>query len=182
MRVLLERLGVRVVTASSGCPVEGLAVRHEQTVVVRASGYAPRDEFTLAHELLELHLPRELLELPRARKEALVDYGAAALLLPRAAFAADAHASGLDVPALRRRWRGASWAVVARRLVDVGAAGSAASWQGRQVAWRHGRPEHPSERVAVAQALRRGRAQLGPAMAWRIRGRAGESAVAVARG
>lgn len=181
VRELAEKLGWRVVKQQ--LPTEGLALRDAGTIVVSPTGYLARDEFTLAHELIEMVLPREWrLALQPERKEALVDFGAAALLLPRGPFLSSVVEEGLELPALRRRWARASWAVIARRLVDIGVASTAASWRGRATTWRHGTQAHPAERVAVAQALRRGRAQLGPAMAWRVRGRAGESAVAVARG
>lgn len=150
--------------------------------MISPSGYNARDEFTLAHELVELHCPAAWRELPRERKEAMCDRGAAALLLPAAAFRVSIDQHGLDLPQLRRQWRHASWATIARRLVDVGAASTIASWESLELAWRYGADAHPDEEHALAEVYAgRGRAEIGAVRAWRLGGAGLGRAVSVGR-
>lgn len=57
MGLLARRLGVHVVREDLGGGLAGCALRRLATVVVAPSGYSARDEFTLAHELVEMFLP-----------------------------------------------------------------------------------------------------------------------------
>jgi len=182
LRIAAERLGVRVCERELPEGVDGFAARHIRTVVVSPSGYSARDEFTVAHELIEIHAPQSWHELPRERKEAMCDRGAAALLLPAAAFRATIDELGLDLPRLRRRWRHASWGTIGRRLVDVGAASTIANWSDLELAWRYGAGAHPDEEHALAEVYAgRGRAQVGAVSAWRLGGAGLGRAVSVGR-
>jgi hypothetical protein len=173
MRGLIDSLGIRLVERWMGAGVLGCTLRSIETIVLSPSGYAARDEFTLAHEVLEYFAPAEWNTLPRETKEAICDRGAAALLLPALPFKIAVREHGIDLAALRRRWRLASWATIAHRLVDLGAASTASGWDSESLAWRYGGEEHPSEGAALRQARRRGRGWVAGARAWRLsRGRA----------
>lgn len=171
LRVAARRIGVEVCEKELPEGVHGFAARRIRTVVISPSGYPARDEFTLAHELMEMHIPDSWRELPRALKEEMCDRGAAALLLPAEAFCASVDRFGIDLPVLRRQWRNASWTTIARRLVDVGAASSAASWDSLELAWRYGGPARRDEEAALAEIYAgRGRARSGGVRAWRLGG------------
>jgi IrrE N-terminal-like domain len=183
MRVLAARLGVSI----HEHPVRGLAgvaVRSAHAVLLSPSGYAPRDEFTLAHELMELYLPSQWRRaLPEKLKERACDRGAAALLLPRQQFLFSLHGTGWDLPALRRRWPTASWGAIAARLVDLVPGVSACTWvDHRRASWRYDPAlelHHvgAAELIAVEQAQRHGRAVVVRrrlrARAWRLVARQG---------
>lgn len=110
-------------------------------------------------------------------REDACDRGAAALLLPRVAFRSSAEQLRADLPALRRAWPAASWATLARRLVDIGLAHTAAAFDSAELAWRTGALQGElalAEARAVAEAYTRGRAhaRAGGAgvRAWRLGG------------
>lgn len=168
--LLARLLGVNVVEAALGGR-EGFAFS-DRTVLVDPTGYTPRDEFTVAHEIAELHLPQDWREaLGSELWERACDRVASALLLPAAAFKASVVELGVDLPALRRRWQHASWDTLARRLVDVGAVSTAAAWDSLEEAWRYGGEPHDFEEHAVVEALSgRGTARVGAVGAWRLGG------------
>ena len=172
MREIAGRLGVELHVHDLPAAIAGMAIRERRAILLSPTGYAARDEFTLAHELMELHIPQSWIdEMPRATKEELCDRGAAALLLPKASFRASIDDLGLDLPRLRRRWRNASWATIARRLVDVGVAASIANWESLELAWRYGGEPHHDEELALAEVYAgRGRASVGAVRAWRLGG------------
>lgn len=172
MRGLLERLGVKVFEHWMGEGACGAAFPELRTVVLSPSGYTPRDEFTLAHELMELHAPSSWGELPAATKERMCDRGASALLLPAGAYLDTVEHLGRDLAALRRRWRHASWDTLARRLVDVGAARTVAAWESLELVWRYGdgEPAEGEEEALARCYAGRGRARVGGVAAWRLAG------------
>lgn len=179
MRELAERLDVTVLERDLGA-LAGVTLRGLRAVVLSPSGYDARDEFTLAHELIELHLPDWMRVAPDSLRERLCDRGAAALLLPGSVFAASARTLQRDLSALRRAWPVASWSVLARRLVDVGLAESASGWESLQLAWRYGGCPHPDEEHALAEVYSgRGRARVRRARAWRLGGEGLGRAVAM---
>lgn len=149
--------------------------------MVDPSGYLPRDEFTIAHEIAELHLPHDWREtLGPALWERACNRVASALLLPAGAFVTSVLELGLDLPALRRRWTHASWDTLARRLVDVGAARTAAAWDSLELAWRYGGEAHPDEEHALAEVYAgRGRGVVRGVRAWRLGGEGLGRAVAM---
>ena len=174
MRQVAERLGHTILERETDIPVRGLATRNAagSHIVLVASGYLARDEFTIAHELMELHIPRDWRTyLPNDLKEGMCDRGAAALLLPTAPFRASVDELAGELPALRRHWRNASWDVIARRLVDVGLASTAAAWDSLELSWRYGGAGHSSEEEALGHVYSgRGAAQVGGVRAWRLGG------------
>jgi len=182
LRKCAERIGVRIVEKRLPGASLGVAIASLRTIVLSSSGYGARDEFTIAHELMELHIPGSWHDLPPEMKESACDRGAAALLLPAAAFRSTVAELGLDLPRLRRRWRHASWGTIGRRLVDVGAASTIANWSDLELAWRYGAEAHPDEEHALAEVYAgRGRAQVGAVRAWRLGGAGLGRAVSVGR-
>jgi Zn-dependent peptidase ImmA (M78 family) len=113
---LAAKLGHEVEELRVKARVRGLCIRAQRRLLVAPSGYAPRDEFTLAHEMMELYLPREWLELPEHTKELLCDRGAAALLLPRKAFLESLERHGWNVEDQRRLWPHVSATVIEARI------------------------------------------------------------------
>ena len=193
MTKVAKRLGVDV----EPMPLRyrrGVASPEERAILYQPSGYRPRDEFTIAHELMELHLPRSILDLDPRVKEKFCNRGAAALLLPQQQFLFSLHGSGWELPELRRRWPWASWGAIATRLVDLVPGVSASTWvNGRRQWWRYARIPETETFGAEEQAMvELGREQRGrvvvrrssaKAYAWRLTARDGRRvAVTVARG
>ncbi len=185
MRQVAERLGHTIHERETALPVRGLATRNALGghIVLVASGYAARDEFTVAHELMELHIPSEWrTQLTEDFKERLCDRGAAALLLPASAFRKSVKLLEGELPALRRQWRHASWDVIARRLVDVGMVSTAAAWDSLELRWRYGGDGHALEEEALGRVYAgRGAARVGGVRAWRLGGAGLGRAVSVGR-
>jgi len=194
MAQLADALGVRVVHARLPAGARGFALRQDRTVIIHPSGYPPREQFSLAHELIEINIPSGWL----MRDEVLdkfCDRGAAALLLPSAEFLCSLHGTGWDLAELRRRWPWASWALIASRLQDLVEGASAATWvNGAREWWRF--PHDSSvaellevegaERAAVDQVfLGRGAAIVQRrrvrARAWRLSAKGKRVAIAVCR-
>ena len=186
LRVAAKRLGVDVEEHQLDPGVHGAAIIRFRSIVLSPSGYTARDEFTLAHELMELHIPGSWRrDLPKATKEAACDRGAAALLLPAAAFKQSVAELGANLPPLRRRWAHASWSTIARRMVDVGAATSAASWDCLEQTWRYGPGETTREEedaLVLACFNGRGSASAKGIRAWRLGGEGPGRAVSISRG
>jgi Zn-dependent peptidase ImmA (M78 family) len=113
---IARRLRIDVERVQLPPGVLGVSSRSAWAILYEESGYRPRDEFTVAHELMELHLPRPVLELPRAVKERFCDRGAAALLLPRGAFLRSLKEFGWNVEDQRQRWPYVSARVIAARI------------------------------------------------------------------
>lgn len=179
---LASRLSVDV--AAVHLPgVRGAASAEERLIVYSPSGYAPRDEFTIAHELMELHVPAPVAQLGAAVREQFCDRGAAALILPRQQFLFSLHGVGFELPALRRRWPLASWGAIAARLVDLVPRVSACTWVGEhRESWRYDptlelHHAGAAELAAVEQAQVRGWAVVVRrrlrARAWRLVARQG---------
>jgi hypothetical protein len=154
-------------------------------IVLSPSGYEPRDAVSIAHELIELELPRRLE--PRKFHEAFCQRGAAALILPRESFLRIAVAERWDLAALRRRFRRlASWELLATRAVDLVPGSAAAAWVRGALKWRRAWQAPggvtDAERRAVARAMRpRGFGACRSAVAWRIAERgAGFRAISLA--
>jgi hypothetical protein len=118
--------------------VRGAASPEERLIVFTPSGYPPRDEFTVAHELMELHMPTPVAQLQPAERERFCDRGAAALLLPRQQFLFTSRVARGELPELRRRWPWASWGAIASRFVDLVPGTAAATWvNGERDWWRY---------------------------------------------
>ena len=80
-------------------------------------------EFSIAHELMEIYLPRKL------RTEDMCNRGAAALLLPWIPYLRDLARHELELPIMRARWPLASYPTLARRLVDLHPRAAATIWR-----------------------------------------------------
>lgn len=122
MLTIAARLGIHLEHIDMPPGVLGLALRAERAILYGPSGYAPRDEFTVAHEIMELHIPRAVLDLPKEIKERFCDQGAAALLLPRLDFLRSIARHGNNVRALREEWPRVSGQCIKARLVECLAA------------------------------------------------------------
>ena len=179
VRLLAERLGHRVIERPNcKARVRGFSVRRPHEIYLIPSAYEPRNQFTIAHEIMELMLPLGLVEsIPAALKEELCDRGAAALMLPPGRFAETMHKTGVHLPALRRLWRFASYKALAARMVDLVPGTTAASWDSGAMQWGRG-PELGAEAItaAVTEALTSrglGEAVIGGvrARAWRMASR-----------
>lgn len=188
MRGLLERLGLTLRERDIDAPIRGASLRGLSRVLLVPSGYHPRDEFTIAHEIIESFFPSEWNRYAATEedKERACDRGAAALLLPAAEFHRSVTELRHELPALRRRWRNASWDVIARRLVDVGAASTAAAWDSLELRWRYGGTGHDAEEHALAEVYAgRGSAHVRAGerevRAWRLGGAGLGRAVSVGR-
>lgn len=177
MEELSRRLGVAVEEAQLRFH-RGLALPDDRAILYRPTGYVPRDQFTIAHELMELHCPRPILDLEPATKERFCNRGAAALLMPQQQFQFSLRGLGWDLPRLRQRFALASWGAIAQRLVDLVPHAAACTWvDGKRKWWRWDEPlwrelgdladaEHGALAAAESQ---RGHAQ---AMRGRIRAKA----------
>jgi hypothetical protein len=143
-------------------------------VIWIAAGQSPtRQQFAAGHEIGELSLR---LAISGDVREAICQRFAAALLLPRAAFAADLMETAGSLPLLRRRWPHASALAIARRVTDVHPAACST--------WRDGAPSRrwssaaqlegacSSEARAVDAAMRCGSSVVSSCrrftMAWRL--------------
>jgi hypothetical protein len=116
---LASILGAEVEAMRMPTGTIGACCREEWSIVFEPTGYQPRDEFTIAHEIMELFAPRSVLELPREVKERFCDLGAAALLLPRAAFLRTLELYGWNVDDQRRVWPRVSAKVITARIDEV---------------------------------------------------------------
>lgn len=169
-----------------------------RTIFVARSSYQPRNEFSQAHEIAELYLPRVLREtLPGHMKETFCNRVAAALLLPRQQFLFSLHGVGWDLAELRKRWPWASWGALSSRIADLVPGVAACTWLGAtRASWHVGTgvsiPEIVSAETAAADLALVGRrprvvVQRGSAvaLAWRLvakRNRSVVVMVTVARG
>lgn len=155
-----------------------------RTIFVARSSYQPRNEFSQAHEIAELHIPRAVRELPAALKERYCNRVAAALLLPREQFLACIRSSDWNLPGLRRRWPLASWGAIASRLADLVPGVAACTWVGSvRASWHIGAgvriPEIISAESAAAFAVQAGSARIivrrgrATARGWRLTAKQG---------
>lgn len=152
--------------------VLGASQRGGNRILLSPSGCSARDEFTVAHEIFEIALPRRL---PERVHESFCDMGAAALILPREPFLVSALRQQCELPALRRLWRWASYETLATRLVTLMPGVAAAKWVDGRPAWRRchcSLPLASAETEALEMALRTGRGQAAEdgllALAWRL--------------
>lgn len=153
--------------------LRGLSVPGEQEITIRPDT-PEREQLAIGHELTELHLERR-----PGDWEQLCQRGAAALLVPAAAFLRALLRHRLDLPALRSRFPCASMEVLGNRAVDL-CEGSAFSALDPAHGYRRARNASPAE-VLVAErralASLRGasyalaRADGWLAQAWRSRRR-----------
>lgn len=124
-----------------------------------------RREFTTAHELMEANLP---LGIPPEVKEAWCDRGAAALMMPEAAFLESGNSCGWDLEALRTWWPHCSWNALVRRIADLVPGTAAAAWHRQRLRFRRTHlevelPEHADqlEEFVACEALHgSGRSEL----------------------
>lgn len=119
------------------------------TIYVQA-GYQPRVDFTIAHELMEAHLPKQI------RCEATCNRGAAAMLLPWRTYLRDLLRHQLDLPALKRSYPRASFSALARRLADLSPGAAVTKWSEGKVMWRHSllaQDVSETERTAVSKLM-----------------------------
>lgn len=181
---MAQRLGYRVVRGALPAGLRGTSIRGEPLIVVRPECYRPREEFAVGHELLELHLPRCLLDvLEQEAKERVCNRGAAALLLPRQPFMSSLAAARWDLAELRRRLPWASWAAIATRIVDLVPGAAAATWvNGTREWWRFTEgvnlgdvagAEHEAAREAGRHGYSVVRVRGVRARAWRLVARQG---------
>jgi Zn-dependent peptidase ImmA (M78 family) len=192
MRVLAARLNVAV-HEQVLLSLNGKAARAAHAVILSPSGYEPRDEFTLAHELAELHLPAAWRStLSEELKERACNRIAAALLLPPRPFLWALHESDWQVPAVRRRFPLVSYETVATRIVDLKPGAAASSWVNGQRAWWRGpqpgadvrsllRAEHAALRIAAQAGRARVTVDGVEAQAWCLTARGKTAALTVAR-
>jgi hypothetical protein len=189
MRDVCRALGVDIEEDRLNSRVRAISFRSESLILLRPSGYRPRDEFSIAHELLELYGPWSP-EVPAATKELLCDRGAAALLLPSDEFLKSARAERFDLAVLRRRWPLASWGALSCRISDLVPGAVSSTWvNGRRRGARsaHEDPgvaalEREAHHAALArghQSVRRGSLR---AAAWRLTTRNGRSVVVAVSG
>lgn len=138
---------------------DGLAGYHLEgtdRIVVAKCWHPPREECSIAHELVEAVVQRTL---PDAEHEAFCERAAAALMLPASEYLQTLFARGLDLARMRRReWPWASWEVLARRASDLLPGVVSAAWVDDGVKWRSssGAPTS-AEKAALRDARRKGR-------------------------
>lgn len=94
-------------------------------ILIVRSPYHRRVALTIAHELIEHYVPSRLEE---QWHEPFCQRGAAALLMPREAFAASAIACDLRLPALKAYWPGCSLEAILTRVADLFPNCTASSW------------------------------------------------------
>lgn len=164
--LVARALGYQVIM----CPLPGClggSMPGSNKILVSPSGYRPRDELTVAHELAELALEDKV---HGPNHERFCQRVAAAIILPRSVFVSSVIDCAWDLSALRRRWRYASWETIALRMADLLPGVTASKWVDGEAKW----PRHPSdaERQAAEIARSRGKgvARLPDAvgMAWRL--------------
>lgn len=147
----------------------GVSFPGDRWLLVRPSGYWPRDAQTIAHEICESYLPERL---PESVHEAFCQRVGAALLLPRWPFVSSLFRCRWDVPALRRRWRHASHAVIARRISDLFPGVRCHAWEDGCASWDGEVTAAELQAVEDACERRRGRASATVdgvlALAWNL--------------
>ena len=94
-----------------------------QVVDIAERCYDAADEFAVAHEIVELHIPKL-----GALHEDFVDRAAAALLMPRTEFLASVAQCLFDVAAVRRQWHWASFTAIIWRIAELCPNVAAARW------------------------------------------------------
>lgn len=170
-----RKLGFRVRVKELEDGLAGYHVEGTNRIVV-AKGYEPRQQASIAHELIEANLPERL---PDYLHEKFCERGAAGIALPRTLFIESLFRCGWDVPLLRRsEWQWASWEAIAMRASDLIPGVYAAAWVDDRVKWRSGHSANAvtqAERAAVIVA--HGRHSKGVvvcagklAVAWRVPG------------
>lgn len=173
---MLPALGFQLVEEYLGRGVRGLTVAGSNIIRVAPTPYQPRREFTIGHELLELHLPALCVGQVR---EAACQRGAAALLLPAREFIDDWLRYRGQLPELRQHRPYASWEALASRSADLLPGVAAAAWVDDVMKWRRCY-EGPlelteAELEAVQRCRHQGRATVSAcgvvALAWRLAGR-----------
>ena len=117
--------------------VEGMLDPLTSTIIV-ARRHAPRQEFTIAHELMEANVP---LHLPSEIKEQWCDRGAAALMMPARKFLRSGFACDWDLEVLRAWWPSCSWNALVKRVADLVPGTAAAAWHRAQLRFRQAHPD-----------------------------------------
>lgn len=127
----IPRLGYSIEEVPDlGEGVLGRTLRGSTVIEIVPHAYEPKREYTLAHELMELALPRKTIAgKPRER---VCQRAAASFLLPSIAFKRSLTLSGWDLPTLVRWWKWASWEALGFRVADL------YDWA-RFVVWTDGR-------------------------------------------
>lgn len=131
--------------------MEGLYSPFTCTIVV-ARRHLPRQEFTIAHELMEANVPQRV---PAEIKEQWCDRGAAALMMPRIAFLESGTASGWDLEVMRQWWPHCSWNALVKRITDLVPRTAAAAWHRAQLRFRqtHQDIELPEQADALEEFI-----------------------------
>lgn len=114
----IERLGFSVVEKPYlGIGVLGRTRRGSTVIEIVPHAYPAKREYTLAHELMELALPRKVIAgKPRER---VCQRAAASFLLPSIAFKRSLALSGWELPTLVGWWKWASWEALGFRIADI---------------------------------------------------------------
>lgn len=151
---LAAALGHRIVFRRLPPTVLGLSdPANPSVVIVNRTGYAPRDAYTVAHELAEIYVGRSA---PGREHERACDRLAAALLLPRAMFEVEARRHRFNLHVLRTVFPLASYEALGNRLVSVFRGLSAAFWEEERFLYcRPAISQRPPPLEAAASLLRR---------------------------
>lgn len=154
----------------------GFSSPGEDKLLVRPSGYWPRDAQTICHEIVECHLPERL---PRWHEEFCQRAGAA-MLLPREAFISSLFDARIDLPTMRRQWTHASYEVIGRRVEDLFPGARCYTWTDKGPCCGERPVDVELAAIHVACSMRRGRSVLESdgmlAAAWHLTRRAGDTA------
>jgi hypothetical protein len=130
------------------------------SVMVAPNLRPPRRQYTICHELAELHVAERLDE---SIHERLCQNTAAALLMPRQSFLNSVREQGLDLLALRMRWVHCSYEAIASRVAELIPGVVASAWEWEHAKWRRCVPDlHLPEALAEAEAMARSEVYLLP--------------------
>jgi hypothetical protein len=128
-----------------------------------------RRAFSVGHELMEAHLPAENgpAPIPHELKERWCDRGAAAMMMPAAAFRQSGQACGWDLAVLREWWPFCSWNALVARTADLEPGLAVAAWHQQQLRFRRSNlavelPEHADalEQFAACEAVYGGKSEV----------------------
>jgi hypothetical protein len=127
-----------VVVERADLPCSGFSRPGWHKILVQSSPTAARVAFSIAHEIGELHVHKEL---PAELHERLCDRIAAGLLMPITTFRADLRDLNFDLIAVWKKWPNASLEAVASRIADVHDGALATSWKNVIPKWSKGATE-----------------------------------------
>lgn len=154
----VQRLGLQLSEEYCGKGIRGCSVTGDPVVRIAKESYAPRRELTIAHELLELALPRHFRRGPL--RERLCQRGAAALMLPSIAFERAIFLAEWDLAKLRRWHSWVSWEALGRRAADLFPGVTLTTWTEKGYRRSDSTEVHDGEAEAAKEAYRVGWARL----------------------